>query len=176
MVDKKTENYILKSYVRGYHLHQKYGRQWLKNILWEPQNSEDKNAFAVVKDGFVVGPVPKCFSLWMSMFLWLPKSSIICKITGNIVNRGAGNGLEIPCEYSGDGDRQAVDWLKRKILFEKIFVESLININCEGRSRKRKAMDSWEHKTSTVLYNCANFNKSRTPELILFYDICCGTN
>ena len=35
----------------------------------EPRNAEDKNAVGVVKDGFVVGRVPKCFSLWMSMFL-----------------------------------------------------------------------------------------------------------
>ena len=35
----------------------------------EPQNVEDKNAVAVVKDGFLVGHVRKCFSLWMSMFL-----------------------------------------------------------------------------------------------------------
>ena len=76
------------------------------------------------------------------MFLRLPKSGIKCKITGNKVNRGTGNGLEIPCKYSTDGDRQAVDWLKKKILCEKIIVESLININSEGRSRKRKAMDS----------------------------------
>ena len=60
----------------------------------EPQNVvEYKNAVAVVKDGFV----PKCFSLWMSMFLRWPKSSINCKITGNRVNKGPGNGLEIPC-------------------------------------------------------------------------------
>ena len=66
----------------------------------------------------------------------------MCKITGNRVNRGAGNGLEIPCEYSADGDRQAVDWLEKTISCENIFVEGLININSEGRSRKRKAMDS----------------------------------
>ena len=35
----------------------------------EPQNVEDKNAVAVVKDGFLVGHVLECFSLWMSMFL-----------------------------------------------------------------------------------------------------------
>ena len=34
----------------------------------EPQNVEDKNAVAVVKDGFVVGHVPKCFNLWSRCF------------------------------------------------------------------------------------------------------------
>ena len=42
----------------------------------------------------------------MKMFLGLPKSNISCKITGNRVNRGEGNGLEIPCEYSAEGDRR----------------------------------------------------------------------
>ena len=97
----------------------------MKNVLCrrEPENVEDKNAVAAVKDGFVVGHVSKCFSLWMSMFLRLPKSSINCKIARDRVNREAGNGLEIPCEYSADGDRQAVDWLKKKISCEKILVE-----------------------------------------------------
>ena len=55
----------------------------------------------------VVGQVPKCLSLWisMSMLLRLPKSSINCKVTGNKVNKGAGNGLKIPCEYSAGGDK-----------------------------------------------------------------------
>ena len=35
---------------------------------------------------------------------------------------------KIPCEYSAGGDRQAVDWLKKKISSETILVESLINI------------------------------------------------
>ena len=33
MVDKKTENYTFKSYVRGCHVYQKYGRKRLKNVL-----------------------------------------------------------------------------------------------------------------------------------------------
>ena len=103
---------------------------------------EDKNAIAVIKDGAVVGHVPRCFSLWMKMFLGLPKSNISCKITGNRVNRGAGNGLEIPCEYSAEGDRRAVNWLEKRVSSEKILVKSLLSINSEGRSRKRKATDS----------------------------------
>ena len=54
--------------------------------------------------------MPKCLRLWISMFLRLPKSSINCKITVNKVYSGAGNGLEIPCKYSADGDRPAVNW------------------------------------------------------------------
>ena len=108
----------------------------------EPRNVEDKNAIAVIKDGTVVGYVSRCFSLWMKMFLGLPKCNINCKITGNRVNRGGGNGLEIPCEYSVEGDRRAVNWLEKRVSSEKIFVKSLFSINSEGRSRKRKTTDS----------------------------------
>ena len=78
----------------------------------KPRNVEDKSAVAVVKDGFVVDQVSKCSSLWVSMLLRLPKSSINCKVTGNKVNRGAGNGLEIPCDYSAGGDRLWTGWKK----------------------------------------------------------------
>ena len=76
------------------------------------------------------------------MFLGLPKSNINCKITGNRVNRGAGNGLKIPCECSAEGDTTAVNWLEKRVSSEKILVKNLISINSEGRSRKRKATDS----------------------------------
>ena len=33
MVDKKTESYTFKFYVRVYHVYQKYGRHRLKNVL-----------------------------------------------------------------------------------------------------------------------------------------------
>ena len=57
------------------------------------------------------------------MFPGLPKSNISCKITGNRVNRGAGNGLEIPFEYSAEGDRRAVNWLEKRVSSEKIPVK-----------------------------------------------------
>ena len=55
-------------------------------------------------------------------------------------------------EYSASGDWQAVFWMTKKISHEKILSESLININSKGRSRERKAKDSWEHKTTAVHY------------------------
>ena len=76
---------------------------------------------------------------------------INCKITGNKVNRGAGNGLEIHCEYSADGDTQTVDRLKKKISCEKIIVETLININSDGLSRKRK---QWTAESIKQLLYC----------------------
>ena len=82
------------------------------------------------------------FQLVDEMFLGLPKSNISFKITGNRVNRVAGNGLEIPCEYFAEGDRRAVNWLEKRVSSKKILVKSLLSINSEGRSRKRKATDS----------------------------------
>ena len=82
------------------------------------------------------------FQLVDENVLGLLKSNISCKITGNRVNRGAGNGLEILCEYSAEGDRRAVNWLEKRVSSEKILVKSLLTINSEGRSRKRKASDS----------------------------------
>ena len=145
MGDKRTEKYTFKSYVRGFHVYQEIWTPVIGEFLecsHEPRNVEDKNAIAVIKDGTVVGHLSRCFSLWMKMFLGLPKSKINCKITGNSVNRGAGNGLEIPCEYSAEGDRRAVNWLEKRVSSEKILVKSLLSINLEGRSRKRKATDS----------------------------------
>ena len=78
MGDKRTEKYTFKSYyVRGFHQ-----EIWTPvtgecfECRHEPRNVEDKNAIAVIKDGTVVGHVPRCFSLRMKMFLGLPKSNI----------------------------------------------------------------------------------------------------
>ena len=50
------------------------------------------------------------------------------------MNRGAGNGLKIPCEYSAEGNRRAVNWLEKRVSSEKILVKSLLSINSEGRT------------------------------------------
>ena len=66
MVDKKTENFTFKSYVRGCHVYQKIWRPVIEECIVcrrELENVKDKSAVAAVKDGFVVGHVPKCFSL-----------------------------------------------------------------------------------------------------------------
>ena len=125
-VTKDSRKYTFKSYVRGLPVYQEIWTPVIGECLecrHEPRNVEDKNAIAVIKDGTVVGHVQRCFSLWMKMFLGLPKSNISCKITGNRVNRGAGNGLEIPCKYSGEGDRRAANWLEKRVSSEKILVQ-----------------------------------------------------
>ena len=122
-VTKGKKNTLLN---RGFHVYQEIWTPVIGECLecrHEPRNVEDKNAIAVIKDETVIGHVPRCFSLWMKMILGLPKSNISCKITGNRVNRGAGNGLEIPCEYSAEGDRRTVNWLEKGASSEKILVK-----------------------------------------------------
>ena len=70
---KNTSN---KSYVRGFNMYQEIWTPVIGECLecrHEPRNVEDKNAIAVIKDGTVVGHVPRSFSLWMKCFLVCPK-------------------------------------------------------------------------------------------------------
>jgi len=55
----------------------------------------------------------------MTLFMRIPGCSILCKVTGKRVNRGAGYGLEIPVSYELVGAEKAVDWAEKKI--KKIF-------------------------------------------------------
>ena len=83
MGDKRTEKYTSnKSYVRGFHVYHEIWTPVIGECLecrHEPRKVEDKNAIAVIKDGTVVGYVPRCFSLWIKMFFGLPKSNISCQ-------------------------------------------------------------------------------------------------
>ena len=61
-------------------------------------------------EGRTVGHVPRNFSKTMR----LPGCSILCKVTGKRVNRGAGYGLKIPISYKFVGAGKAVDWVEKK--------------------------------------------------------------
>ena len=50
----------------------------------------------------------------MTKFLKRPTNSGKVKVTGKRVNRGAGYGLELPCEYLFYGDKFSFEWLKKK--------------------------------------------------------------
>ena len=83
------------------------------------RNVEDMNA-AVVKGETVTDVSARGWNI----FLGLLKSNIHWKIIFSRVNGSAGNGLEIPCEFSIEGDRRAVNRLEKKISNEKILVKS----------------------------------------------------
>ena len=59
-------------------------------------------------------------------------------VTGETGNRDCGYGLEIPFEYLLEGDTRAVDWLMQKIEKERKFCKTLVAMNKEQKSRKRK--------------------------------------
>lgn len=106
----------------------------------EPGNKEDINAVAVVrmKDEYrlsskrnktehnahpneltsnleVVGHVPKLMAQWVTRFLKRQTNSATVVVKGKRINRGAGYGLELPCQYHFKGDTFSCDWLKEKL-------------------------------------------------------------
>ena len=84
----------------------------LLRLRIEPTNPHDDFAVAVVKDGTVVGHVPKRVSRVISYFLKKDSSSGLCEVTGSRVNRGVGLGLEIPCRYKFYGHQAYVERLQ----------------------------------------------------------------
>ena len=81
----------------------------------EPTNKRDCNAVAVEKEGVIVGHVPFNLAPFMSVFLRRDVNSGFAKVVGNRVNRGAGYGLEIPCEYSLYGPKAYIQKLKQLV-------------------------------------------------------------
>ena len=63
----------------------------------------------------VVGHVPKLMAQWVAKFLKRASKSGTVVITGKRINRGAGYGLELPCEFKFQGDKYSCDWLKEKL-------------------------------------------------------------
>ena len=115
----KEKSYILDSFVRGFHVYMDIWDPKVGDgdILLEPEetNEHDEFTLAVLSEGRTVGHVPRNFSKTMKLFMRLPGCSILCKVTGKRVNRGAGYGLEIPVSYKFVGADKAVDWVEEKI-------------------------------------------------------------
>ena len=61
-------------------------------MKYEPDNSEDSHAVAVLNEDVIVGHVPYNLAPVVEMFL---RREVIAEVTGSTVNRGAGYGLEI---------------------------------------------------------------------------------
>ena len=84
----------------------------------EPLNTHP-NEIAVGME--VVGHVPKLMAQWVTKFLKRASNSGTV-ITGKRINRGAGYGLELPCEFKFQGDKYSCDWLKEKLKKENFDV------------------------------------------------------
>ena len=65
--------------------------------------THDNYAVSIICNSYVVGHVPLGLRKTFSDFLSLPASTMLCIVTGKILNRGAGLGLEIPVMYQARG-------------------------------------------------------------------------
>ena len=139
-----TESITVNSFIRGYHV---YKCEWepsledVYKLMREPTNIMDSNAVAIVRESGqteiqpgihpstlsnnyeVIGHIPKLMATWVSKFLKRPTNTGKAVIKGKRINRGAGFGLEIPCEYIFEGDRFSSLWLQRKLIKEEFAVK-----------------------------------------------------
>ena len=86
-------------------------------------SSNDKYSSAVtsvVKSTY--SPIKKFLS-----FFELAFSSISAVVIGKRVNRGAGDGLEIPVEYRFFGDKRAVSWAENQVKKKEQILNASVN-------------------------------------------------
>ena len=125
MQNMETSSLEIETYVRGYHAYKNIWNPKLGEVLVaerESDNSYDKFAVAVKKNGQVVGHLKKGKSGWfsksISYFLKYPKSSCHIEITGKKANLGDKQGLQVPCTVKLNGHSVHIQRLKN-ILEEK---------------------------------------------------------
>ena len=131
------------SFVRGYH---EYVDIWQPaissehSLRREPGNEVDKNAVAVVQEtqsgnttrasskAEPLNTHPNEIAVGMEIVGHVPKllkrasNSGTVVVTGKRINKGAGYGLELPCEFKFQGDKYSCDWLKEKLKKENFDV------------------------------------------------------
>ena len=122
IVNTDTGIFLLESYVRGYHVYMNIWNATINDYLQckiEESNEFDPSAVALFHDDCleekVVGHVHIHLSKIFHRFWKLPFCSISAVVIGKRVNRGVGDGLEIPVEYKFFGDARAVSWADNQI-------------------------------------------------------------
>lgn len=111
----EAEAYCFRSYIRGYHQYKEIWEPTIGEILLlktEEENTHDRFAVAVQREGVVVGHIPFNLAPVASYFLEVEGNKGEVEVTGARVNRGAGYGLEIPCMYRFFGGKNYVKRLK----------------------------------------------------------------
>ena len=111
-----AEEYEVSCCVRGYHV---YHHIWAAAVgeelicEREPTNDKDRYAVAVLKDGSIVGHLPKRISRVCSLFL-LRGWSILCTVVGGrrYSSDLVQGGLEIPCTLRFIGKPKEINKLK----------------------------------------------------------------
>ena len=118
IVIDKANSFSFNSYARGYHAYMKIWNPVDGAVLVctrETDNPHDNYAVSIIRNSYVVGHVPLGLSKTFSNFLSLPVSTMLCIVTGKILNRGAGLGLEILMMYQARGHEKALQWLEKTI-------------------------------------------------------------
>lgn len=106
-----SASFHYQSFVRGHHV---YLSEWTPTIgevlvvRRELNNEHDQYAVAVIKEGEVVGHVPKAVSRVVFFFLGYDGNVGFCEVTGPRLNRGVGLGVEVPCVYKFYGRQSHV--------------------------------------------------------------------
>ena len=100
IVNNDIDIFLLESYVRGYHVYTNIWNATINDYFCHNQRLFD---------------VPIHLSKIFHRFLKLPFCSISAVVIGKRVNRGAGDGLEIPVEYKFFGDARATSWAENQM-------------------------------------------------------------
>ena len=87
----------------------------------EPRNIVDKYAVSVQRDGEVVGHLMKGksgrFAKTIFYFLRVDKKNdCTVVVTGKAINRGDGEGMQVPCTLDFKGHRKWIDILKKELI------------------------------------------------------------
>ena len=119
-----TVSFNLDSFIKGYHVYQEFWYPELHEMLSavpEPRNIVDKYAVSVQRDGEVVGHLMKGKSgrFAKTIFYFLradKKNDCTVVVTGKAINRGDGEGMQVPCTLNFKGHRKWIDILKKELI------------------------------------------------------------
>ena len=140
----------ISSWIRGFHFYKDWWTPTCGEILPlqpEPENAEDKNAVAVLKESRVIGHIPyhlantKNRTGIVTHFISKPTNRGLVEVCGKAVNRGGGLGMEIPCVYIFDGPNKHVDLLEQFIDVDNnpaVRTEAVADTSGKQRTSKRK--------------------------------------
>ena len=104
--------FVKSSVIRGHHVYKAIWTPALREELIvkaEDGNVYDEHTMAVVKEGNVVGHMPRSISR-VSWFFLKRGGRILCRVTGK---RKLGVALEVPCKYIYIGSTRTVQKLKK---------------------------------------------------------------
>ena len=114
-----ARSFRIESSVRGHHIYKELWTPFIGEELQtaqEPENGHDPFAVAVLKEGVIVGHVPRDISRVCWYFLER-NNTITCRITDKRQRSSvSGKGLEVPCIFMFTGKPIHVDKLIRTFL------------------------------------------------------------